>query len=435
MAFLCFFISSNCYSQDLSSDSLLILARKAAFGENTSGNPVLVSFDNGKTWIKSEGGKSQKDYEKAKAYLYRALKKSPGYSDVRIFLGRIYTWTDNIDSARANFDYVVKNDSTYEDVYSAYTDLEYWNDNNKKALSLAETGLKYHPTSIDLLIKKAKVLRAMKKYYDALAATHQALAQDKNNPEAKKLEEGIKEDMAINSITLGYSLVYFDKQFDNPWHLFNFDYGRLTPIGKVIGRVNVANRFGDNGVQFEVDAYPHFSKMFYSYMNIGYSADTNGVFPVWRAGFSLYANLPKSFEAEFGFRYLYFSSPIWIYTGYIGKYYKKWLFSERAWIVPSTYSSTISTSFSLSASYYWAGDADNLIGGVMGFGIAPDDRATAPLINGPAKMSAFKLGIFYKRKLTPMNVLSLGQSWQNTEYFPGARGNQFQFDISWTHRY
>jgi YaiO family outer membrane protein len=80
-----------------------------------------------------------------------------------------------------------------------------------------------------------------------------------------------------------------------------------------------------DGLQYELESYPRFSKTFYAYANIGYS-DNVGVFPKWKAGASLYANLPKAFEAELGIRYLYFNSAAYIYTLYIGKYYKSFLF-------------------------------------------------------------------------------------------------------------
>jgi YaiO family outer membrane protein len=90
-------------------------------------------------------------------------------------------------------------------------------------------------------------------------------------------------------------------------------YSRLTKFGTVIGRVNYANRFQTDGLQAEVDAYPRLSNVFYTYVNAGYSENA-GVFPKYRAGFSLYANLPKSYEAEAGWRYLYVSEATNIYS-------------------------------------------------------------------------------------------------------------------------
>lgn len=96
--------------KDLSSDQLFIKARKIAFEE--------------------------KNYPKAIAITKETLQKSPDYADIRIFLGRMYTWVDKLDSARVEFERVREKSKGYENLYIAYGYLEYWNDNSKKALSI-----------------------------------------------------------------------------------------------------------------------------------------------------------------------------------------------------------------------------------------------------------------------------------------------------------
>ena len=394
--------------ENISSDDLLKAARKAAFDEN--------------------------DYTKAKGYLYRALAVSPDYADVRIFLGRIYAWTKNYDSAMICFDQVIKVKPDYEDAAIAYTDLEYWNDHYEKGLAICNSGLQYHPKSEDLLLRKAKILKAAKQFAAADSVAQKVLKINKNNSEARSLQDRIKEESSKNKMSISYDYVTFDKQFPDPWHLVSVDYGRTTSIGTVTGRINYANRFKEEALQLEVDAYPHISKTFYSYVSLGYSGSTNGVFPQWRGGFSLYANLPKSFEGELGFRYLQFSgSPTWIYTGYLGKYYKSWLFGARTYITPSDYTSSVSASYSMSATYYFD-TADDLLGGSIGYGLSPDDRYNAIQL-GLNKLTTYKAGIFYKKKISRMSVLSLNASWANQEYLPQTKGNQYQMGVSWLHRF
>ncbi len=68
-----------------------------------------------------------KDYPLAKTYCKMGLEKSPDYADIRIFLGRLYTWTDEYDSAKACFEMVLAKNPTYEDASIAYADLLYLN--------------------------------------------------------------------------------------------------------------------------------------------------------------------------------------------------------------------------------------------------------------------------------------------------------------------
>ena len=291
-----FFCTKNNFvkGQDsLSSDGLFQIARKAAFDES--------------------------NYTKAKEYCNRVLEISPDYTDVTVFLGRIYSWNKQYDSARINFQKILDQKADYEDASIAYADMEYWADNNKKALSIIDSALVYHPESNDLLLRKAKVLNALRDYKGAHKIVNDILEEDKTNTGARVLAARLYNNAALNKIGISYDYFYFDKQFADPWHLVSLDYSRLTKMGSIIGRINYANRFGKNGVQYEVDAYPHISKTFYAYANFGYSENV-GVFPQWRAGFSLYANLPRSFELELGSRFLYFSSPtnirlvIWVST-------------------------------------------------------------------------------------------------------------------------
>ena len=408
---LCFLVMSNTasFAQDTSSsDGLLIEARKAA-------------FDN-------------KDYPQAKAYLHKALRLSPDYADIKIFLGRIHAWSKEYDSARYYLAAVLKSSPDYTDASVALADVEYWNDDNSKALQIVEAGLQYKPASEELLLRKAKILKEMRRYAEAQVAVDKVLQSNKNSTEARSIANQIKDLSIKNKIGLSYDYVSFDKQFSDAWHLASFDYTRTTGIGSITGRINYANRFKENGVQYEIEAYPRISNTFYTYVSAGYS-DKVGVFPQWRGGFSLYANLPKSFEGELGFRYLKFSGdPTWIYTGYLGKYYKSWLFGVRAYLTPGTFTSVASTSYTASARYYY-GSADDVIGLNLGYGISPDDRSNSVQLDGSVRLISYKAGLSFKKKISRTNVLGFDLSWFNQEYLPQTKGNQYQISVGWLHRF
>jgi YaiO family outer membrane protein len=397
------------YAQDtVTSDGLFQAARKAAF--------------------------DKKDYPRAKIYLYKALKISPGYADIRVFLGRIYTWTHNYDSARICFEYVLADKPDNEEAVLAFTDLEYWNDHYETALRTCDGGLRYHPVSEGLLLRKARILNVMKRYVAADSALQRILQINKGNTDARALADRIKELTVRSKVDLSYDFIYFDKQFDDPWHLISADYGRSMAWGTLTGRINYANRFKENGIQFELEAYPHISKTFYSYVEAGWS-NNDGIFPQWRGGFSLYANLPASFEGELGFRYLEFSgSPTWIYTAYLGKYYKSWLWSGRVYVTPATYINTVSVSYTIAARYYY-GSADDYIGASAGYGISPDDRNNVIQLDSKTRLLSYNLSAYFKKKIKRRNVFSASAGWVNQEYLPATRGNQFQTGIAWQYRF
>ncbi len=373
-----------------------------------------------------------KDYEKAKELAYQALEQSPGYADIDIFLGRIYAWNHQYDSARLHFTKVLDANPSNEDASIAFADLEYWNDHYQSALDLCNKALKDHPQSGDLLLRKAKNLKALKQYKEAGLVTDQLLQKDKNSNAAHALATSLKDITSVNKITVNYENSSFDKQYGKAWNLGSISYGRLTKFGTVIGRLNYANRFGTDGFQGEMDAYPHISKTFYAYVNFGYAGDAV-VFPKYRAGFSLYANLPNSFEAELGYRYLYFSSATNIYTASIGKYWKSFLFTARTYITPSV--SNVSQSYSIATRYYLKG-ADDYIGLTLGTGISPDDNnQNVQYSNKQSKLSSKKISADFNHTFLKWNIISLSAGIINQEYQPSVKGNQFNVSLGLAHRF
>lgn len=322
----------------------------------------------------------------AKALCRRILRKSPNYTDVRTFLGRIYTWSHQYDSAKIEFNKVLSAKPGDEDTRCAITDLEYWSGNSRKAIEEADTGLKYNPGSRDLLFKKAKAVADTGNNMAAYIIIDTLLAHHPKDAQAIDYQLSLRRKMVVNDIGIIYYFDVYDVEYANPWSLVSLSYSDHTKMGTIVGRITYANRFGNaNGTQYEIDAYPNISKRLYAYVNAGYSPNTS-LFPSYKFGASLYSSLPKSFEADIGFRYLYFSSPATlIYTGAIGKYYKNLWFSLRTYIVPGNYHS-ISQSYQLTTRYY-LGSADNYFSLILGTGISPDDRSMEDLVNNPSLKS------------------------------------------------
>ena len=181
----------------------------------------------------------------------------------------------------------------------------------------------------------------------------------------------------------------------------------------------------------ETEAYPRISKTFYTYLNLGYSADV-GIFPKWRAGASLYMNLPAAFETEAGIRYLYFTDNQLIYTLYAGKYLGSFLIGARTYLTPST--STISQSYNVMARYYYR-SADEYIGINGGYGISPDERAIAYLLNSTYKLVSYRAGLDIRYAIRRLNIITFNASFITQEYLPATKGNQYQVGIGYIRRF
>ena len=163
------------------------------------------------------------------------------------------------------------------------------------------------------------------------------------------------------------------------------------------------------------------------YVGAGYSNNV-GIFPKYRTGASLYANLPKSFEAEFGYRQLYFSNSIWMYTASVGKYYQNYWFNVRTYLTPSN--EDISQSYAATVRYYTKG-ANDYLGFVVGTGISPDDSRSNLIENYSYKLKTFKVGAEYNFSIKRSNLISLSAMYFNQEYKPKEKGNQIDLSIGY----
>ncbi|CAL65810.1 YaiO family outer membrane beta-barrel protein [Christiangramia forsetii] len=394
-------VSVNAQEEEFTTDELFVKARTAAFDED--------------------------NYPKAIELTLQALDKSSSYADVRIFLGRLYTWTDKVDSARVAFERVLEENPGHQDGSLAYANLEYWNDNSEKALKIVNNGIEKNPKAEDLLLLKAKILKDLEQYSEATNTLNKLLRINPKLPEARSLGESIRNVSARNQIGVDYEFVNFENRFDDPWHLASVDYSRSTKIGSIIGRLNYANRFASNGTQIVVDAYPSISDTFYAYLSGGISS-SGSIFPEYRVGASLYANLPASFEGEVGFRMLSFDEQTWIYTASVGKYISNFWLNARTYLTPGD--DNVSHSYSLNVRYYIAGADDYLSFGV-GTGISPDDNTNNILIQDPYKLKSSNISVGYRMSVNSTNVFFINAELEDQEYAPETRGNQFSIGIGY----
>ena len=199
---------------------------------------------------------------------------------------------------------------------------------------------------------------------------------------------------------------------------------RQTKLGTVTARVNYGHKFGEDGVQAEVEAYPRISPTFYAYVNGGYSG--SDIFPQYRGGFSLYANLPASFEGELGFRYLYFDESVWVYTASVGKYYKNFWFNLRTYLTPGE--DELSRSFALTARYYTAG-ADDFITLGIGTGVSPDDQRNNINYAINTNLVSYKFNLGYQRTVGRQNIIGAMATWYYEEYREKTWGNQINIGL------
>lgn len=318
----------------------------------------------------------ESDYDKARELAYNALESSPNYYGIRIFVASLYGWEGRYKKAGEELKIVLEADPDNRRALLSIIDIESRAGNFSEALNWASIANNYFPDDQEFLMKEASVYYSAEEYPEAENLYRVILSSDPSSTEARLALESVRLKQMKHTASLSYRYDRFDEIFE-PWNFMEFSLSRQTSLGSVIGRVQYANRFATNGVQFNIDAYPSLYSGLYAYVSAGYSESS--IYPDTRFGLSLYKSLPWAMEVEGGIRYLKFTaSETVIYTFSLSKYWGSYLFTGRTYIIP--YTGDISQSFGLLARRYF-GDADTYFGLSGGYGSAPTEVQFAEDLN------------------------------------------------------
>ena len=352
------------------------------------------------------------------------LVDRPNYHDIRVYLGRIYSWEKRYDDARKELLRVLLKKPKHKEAFEAIINVEMWSGNYLEALQFLNTVLNLYPVNETFLFQKVKVLHKLERTDSASETILELLELNPSHKEANEFEQKLKISKKINAVAVSYELDVFNKIFD-PRHLLFVSLLRKTKYGTVIGRASVAKRFGKEGFQYEIDAYPRIRSGTYAYLNFGVSYST--LFPSRRYGIELYQKLPKSFEFSAGLRYLEFtSSSPKIITGSIGKYYKNYWFSLRPYFTPKSYGT--STSVNLTIRNYLK-NANNFLALTLGIGVSPDERGRLVNEESLYKLKSYKASLGIQKTLSPLIRMrfKIGYFLEELQFSLGDFSNRYNF--------
>lgn len=377
--------------------------------------------------------------ERAKARAICRAILAKGYdSDVSILMGRTYAWDQQYDSARVVLQNVLVQNPNNTDALSALADVEYWNDRYPKALEYCDRILEINPENETVQYQKARILNSAEQYNEAAGVLESILRKNSANSDAIRLLEKVRLELMKNKVSINYTYDYFNNSAyeKDPWQLVYLQYARKTSLGTVIGRVNYANRFDQNAMQLEADAYPKISENDYLYLNYGYSDAS--IFPDHRGGFEWNRSFPKAFEGSLGGRILHFqgSKRVIIYTGSVGKYFGNYWFSLRPFVTPGSDGTSVST-YLIVRRYF--SDPENYIGLRLGVGSSPDERRL--LLNEPnqsAQLKSKSVKLDYNHIFNNRWILNTGLAFANEDYWSRSElktktGNIFSFQLAFAY--
>jgi len=348
-------------------------------------------------------------------------------SDVALLLGRTYAWEGLYDSARIVFNDVLVQKPGNIEAYDALSDVEYWSENYEKAVEYCDAAIQSDPTDETFVLKKARILYSSEAYEKAVIVLEEYLRKNPGQEEFIRKLRDYRLDLMKNKIKINYTVDFFEKDYNrDPWQITALSYSRKTKLGSVIARANYANRFGNKGFQYEIDAYPKFTENSYVYFNYGFSK--NSLFPKNRFGLEWYQNLPNAFEASLGMRLLQFSdSYVDIYTATIGKYAGNYWFSLRSYVTPDTTGTSVSGSLHIRRYF---SDPENYVGLKMGYGVSPDENRD--ILDSAQRLNLKKgsVRLDYNHILNRRLILNVGTEWGTEEILPGTMASYYTLDAS-----
>ncbi len=315
------------------------------------------------------------DHRSAKKILLNVLAKNPDNVQARSLLASTYSWAGQYAKARNEFNKAISKERNDRDIWIAAIKNELYAKEDATALGLANKALSYlkDDEEIERLALMAKTRVENRDYPEKGWYNQVSTVTSIKSRRAKKAaqqKEASDKKALRNRISVNNALTVFSEQFE-PQVVSSVFYRRQTPVGSIMPRINYSNRLGRQGLQYDIDFWPKFSKRFYAYLNYGYS--NSDLFPKHKIGGDLYVNLPWAIEFSAGGRYIVTnSSDIKAITNSLGHYRGNYYFSLRSFITPRPDGLTRVSGNLLVRKYLK--DAQNFMGINVGMGVSPELR-------------------------------------------------------------
>ncbi|MGB5667483.1 MAG: YaiO family outer membrane beta-barrel protein [Maribacter sp.] len=333
------------------------------------------------------------DYKTAKDLLLQVLQEKPDNIESLSLLASTYSWSGQFELARGVFNKITSEVRNNRDMWISTVKNELYAKNYATALGLANKALFFLKSDYEverlreialMNIKNAKypeltlydkgVVLKTKKTKTTQSKAKSVTENNIGDSETKPSDIVAKSPVAIevlnNRVGIDNSLIIYDQRYD-PMVYSSISFRRQTLAGSIIPRLNYSNRLGKNGLQYDLDFYPKFSKRLYAYINYGYSnAD---IYPNHKVGGDLYVNLPGAIEFSAGGRYINFDTKnVKVITNSLGLYRGNYYLSLRSYVTPRPDNLTRVSGNILVRKYLK--DAENYLGLNFGMGYSPELR-------------------------------------------------------------
>jgi YaiO family outer membrane protein len=300
-------------------------------------------------WQHAKELRSSGHAPEAIAFLKKRLEQNPTDGDLRVELGSMLAWDGEYAQAREVVAPLLGGPFPRGDAVESAIRIELWADLPASAEPLARAAIERDPSNPKWRVYLAKALRAQKRRKEALGEVDTALVLFPKDPDLLALRDTVRDELRRWEIYVAESMDFFSDG-RTPWTEERVALKYQTDWGSAFLRYQHANRYGTSDNQGEIEWYPSIRPGTYAYLDFAYSPQ-HVLYPQFRYAVDLYQMFPHAFEVSAGFRQLWFSTDVEIYTAMVGKYVGNWYLFARTYLTPEK--PGLSVSLHLAARYYF----------------------------------------------------------------------------------
>lgn len=359
----------------------------------------------------------------------KGLSLAPSYHDIRILQVRNLWALDRFPEADEDLHYLLTNSPNYVDLPPLVQQrINYFIDNSE-ALKFVENAILIYPHDIFFKVKKAELLMRTQQTSEARSLAKDLLSEEITSAQ-RYLLETILNRTVRNRVGLNYQYIGFSEDYTRrkPWSSVSAEYQRSIGQTVLLGRTTFSDRRYDQGVLYELEAYPIFSDRLYAFVNTGFSE--GDIFPDFRGSLSIHYNFAKSFEAEAGSRIQAYGSSTFFtaiagLTAYTGKFY----LNSRVFLGPERNGDLIQN-YQFNTRYYLK-NAENYLFLRLGSGISPDETALSTLLLDNPTLDAWYANIGINKTLGIHHIIKAGVGFLHEDITSQRSGTQFIGNIGY----
>lgn len=388
-------------------------------------------IDTDKLYLQALQEYREGNYERALDLTNTGLKAAPEYHDIRILQVRTLFALQKFETAQSDIDLLLTTAPDYEGVETIAMQHLYRLEGNE-GLDYANRLLEIYGPNVELRIKKARLLLETGANNEAReVATDAYRSGDLNDGQRYALQQILNLTIA-NAVQVTGQYISFSDDYsrNDSWYALSAEYQHNFRDLALIGRVTYSDRSYNDGSLYEIEAYPVFSEKMYAFANLGIS--DGSIYPDYRASASVFYNFATSFEAEAGFRSLFYNDNDYFtaiagLTAYTGRFY----LNARAFVGPERLEQLVQN-YQFNVRYYLS-TPENYLFARLGSGISPDEPTLYTRAQENPTLEALYFNLGLSRTLGIHHVISLSGGILS-EDLPGEQTVE-QFNASLGYRY